>query len=118
MDDSSVVDAVVKRERRTIAEKRRIVEQTMQSGVSVARIAQQHGINANQIFYWRHLYRRGVLQEKSSPGTNLLPVTISDMNPPVGGSGAICLELAKARVRIEGRVDERALDILLGHLLR
>jgi transposase-like protein len=35
-----------KRQRRSIAKKRKIVEQTMQPGASVARVAQQHGVNA------------------------------------------------------------------------
>ena len=43
----------------TTDEKRRIVEQTMVSDVSV--VALQHGVNANQVFYWRKLYQAGQL---------------------------------------------------------
>jgi transposase-like protein len=39
-----------KRQRRSNARKRKIVEQTMQ--LSVAWVAQQYGVNANQVFYW------------------------------------------------------------------
>ena len=42
-------------------EKRRIVEQTLSSGLSVASLARQHGVNANQVFYWRKLYHAGQL---------------------------------------------------------
>jgi transposase len=45
-----------KRQLRTVAEKRQIVEETMVEGASVARIARAHGVNANQVFYWRMLY--------------------------------------------------------------
>lgn len=52
--DSSVA---LKRQRRSIAEKRRIVEETLVEGASVARVARAHGVNANQVFYWRKLYQ-------------------------------------------------------------
>ena len=38
------------RQRWSIAEKRRIVEETLAPGASVARVAQAHGVNANQVF--------------------------------------------------------------------
>jgi len=41
------------RQRRSIAEKRRIVEETLTPGASVARVARAHGVNANQVFGWR-----------------------------------------------------------------
>ena len=41
----------------TLQEKRQIVEQTLSSGTSVATVAREHGVNANQVFYWRKLYR-------------------------------------------------------------
>ncbi len=49
------------RQRRSIAEKRRIVEETLAKGASVARVARAHGINANQVFSWRRLYLAGRL---------------------------------------------------------
>jgi transposase len=39
-----------KRQRLSLAEKRRIVEQALEPGASVAAIARQHGINDNLIF--------------------------------------------------------------------
>lgn len=61
------------RQRRSIAEKRRIVEETLVPGASVARVARAHGINANQVFGWRRLYLAGRLGEPK-PGIKLLPV--------------------------------------------
>ena len=49
------------RERRSVEEKRRIVEQTLVEGASVARVARGHGVNANQVFGWRRLYQAGRL---------------------------------------------------------
>ncbi len=39
-----------KRMRRTAVEKRRIVEATFEPGASIARVAREHGVNANQVF--------------------------------------------------------------------
>src|ERR1700686_5017082 len=61
-----------KRQLRTNAEKRQIVEETMVEGASVARIARAHGVNANQVFYWRMLYRKGRLG-----AATLLPVRVT-----------------------------------------
>jgi transposase len=64
MDTSTqivTVKAAGKRQRRSIAEKRLIVEGTLAEGASVARVARAHGVNANQVFYWCKLYRSGRL---------------------------------------------------------
>ncbi len=48
------------RQRRSIAEKRKIVEQQATlPGASVAAVARQNGVNANMVHYWRNLYRQG-----------------------------------------------------------
>jgi transposase len=49
----------LKRRYRSKQERRQIVEETLQPGASVAVIARQHGVNANQVFHWRKLYRKG-----------------------------------------------------------
>lgn len=41
------------RRRRSAAERRRVVEETLEAGASVARVALKHGVNANQVFQWR-----------------------------------------------------------------
>ena len=67
----------------TTEEKLRIVEQTLSSTQSVAMIARQHGVNANQIFYWRKLFRAGQLRngDGAEQQVRLLPVTVSDEQP-------------------------------------
>ena len=79
------------RQRRSIAEKRRIVEETLEPGASVARVARVHGVNANQVFGWRRLYLAGRLGEQK-PGIKLLPVRVS--------------ESTSARVVVEHRVTD------------
>ena len=50
-----------KRRYLALEEKRRIVEETLVEGASVARIALTHGLNANLVFTWRRLYQKGLL---------------------------------------------------------
>ena len=68
----------------TAEEKRRIVELTLSSSQSVASLARQHGVNANQVFYWRKLYHAGQLGGESAadaPGLRLLPVSVGNEEP-------------------------------------
>jgi transposase-like protein len=51
----------VKHPRRSIQERRAIVEETLLPGASVSRVARRHDVNANQVFHWRKLYREGRL---------------------------------------------------------
>jgi transposase len=63
--------------RRTAEEKRRIVEATLVSGASIARVAREYGVNANQVFQWRHEYRKGALWADKEARAELLPVTLA-----------------------------------------
>jgi transposase len=111
-----------KRRRRTLAEKRSIVEQAMQPGAKVAEIARQHGINDNLIFNWRKLYLGGRLGAVSVQCGRLLPVKVADGSQvaPLLASdgGTISIQLSKARIRIEGRADANTLAMVLERLLR
>jgi len=126
--------AVVKREprrRRSVAEKRRIVEETLEPGASVARVARAHGVNANQVFHWRRQYRQGLLGEGNAETAKLLPVhvtgaTVSKANRTgrrqtahgaTDAAGAIHVEFPKGHLRITGRVDAEALRTVLEQLL-
>ena len=121
----------------SLEKKRRIVEETLRPHASVARVAQAHGVNANQVFLWRKQYQQGLLGP-ARPSTALLPVQISDRatpepmpaavtrsevllsSPPPEAkpTGIIHLELAKANLRLEGAVDPASLRTLLDYLLR
>ncbi len=105
------------RVRRSVAEKRRIVERTLESGASVARVAQAHGVNPNVVFHWRREYRDGKLAE---PG--LVPVLVSGDEPvsdaPSGGSPAtIRVDLpGGAVVSIEGSADPALVEAIVRSL--
>ena len=125
MDTNSKAGAVSKRRgayrHHPLALKRSIVEETLKPGASVARIARQHGVNANQVFLWRKAYREGLLPE-SKP--TLLPVTIApsmvtdQLLAPnrSADTGCLTIELGQIRVRIEGRPDAETLRLVLTEL--
>ena len=112
-----------KRRRRALEEKRRIVEETLESGASVARVARRHAVNANQVFYWRKKYREGTLGKDRS--SNLLPVAVSDIpwSKQVRGASSRCplgameIKLPKGQLRITGSVEAESLRIVLECLL-
>jgi len=60
---------------RSVAEKRQIVNLTLETGASVALVARAHGLNANQVFKWRRAFERGELVDSTAACTALLPVT-------------------------------------------
>lgn len=110
------------RQRRSVAEKRRIVEETLVTGASVAGVARSHGVNANQVFNWRRLYQRGLLGG-NPPATALVPVKITEppaapeSGAPSAPSGSIQLRLPKGQLRVEGVVDPACLRVVLDCLL-
>ncbi len=115
-------------QRHSLDLKRRIVEQTLVPGASVARIAREHGINANQVFNWRRLYREGLLGTEGKTAANLLPVTVVAQTRPTAAApnaatvrtptvGRIWLESPKGCLNIDGQPDPVALRMVLEHLL-
>jgi transposase len=102
------------------------VEETLEAGASVARVALKHGINANQVFQWRRLYRDGKLGAAFPSAMKLLPVSVSEdeeaakpepvpVVPP--SSGAIHIELpGEVRIRLEGNVDPAIVRAVLKSL--
>jgi transposase len=127
--EQAILDETLKREvrrRRSVEEKRRIVEETLEAGASVARVARRHAVNANQVFYWRKKYREGRLGKNQS--SKLLPVTLSDISGSKSGRagcassplavGTMEIKLAKGILRVAGNIDvvalRTAIECLLG----
>ena len=66
------------RRQHTIEEKLRIVCETHVRGASVATVARRHNVNPNQVFAWRQLYRRGLLDPNAAQESPpMLPVKVS-----------------------------------------
>jgi transposase len=118
------------RRHRSVAEKRRIVELALEPGVSVARVAQAEGVNANQVFKWRRDYRNGQLLEAAESSTALLPVVVATASSeacvelsapvaptPAASSGVIHIELpGRATISVEHGADRVLLQTILESL--
>jgi transposase len=118
---------------RTNEEKRRIVAEAMVPGASVAAVARKHGVNANLLFGWRRLHKRGLLAQCREPAS-LLPVTVTTPTllpdrasrparapkrapisvPRAVSAGHIEIDLpGDIRMRVHGRVEPEALSAVL-----
>jgi len=115
------------RRRWPVEQKRRIVEATFVPGASIAQVAREHGVNANQLHSWRRLYQTGRF-EAHSPTATLLPVRM--IEEPSGviaqpaakphrarSAGLLELDTPRGRLRIQGVADPCTLRIVLESLL-
>lgn len=120
-----------KRVQRTPEEKRRIVEATLVPGASIARVARENGVNANQVFQWRYEYRNSAGWAAKQPRPKLLPVAVAaepsavimpevaSTPAPASSSASIHIELpGRALVSVEAGVDPELVRTVLGSLLR
>ena len=125
------------RTRHTIEEKLRIVQETRVRGASVATVARRHNVNPNQVFAWRQLYRRGLLNPQAAPGDQkMLPVKVStptvlpteraasaaasqSPSEPKQASRLIEIRLRNGHsVVVRGRVDAKALSRVIDLLVQ
>lgn len=126
--EGGALQPVVKRQRRSAEEKRRIVEATLVPGASIARVAREHGVNANQVFQWRYEYRKQISGARTEAKAELLPVTLAaessrpskaEVMSPTAGSGSIHIELpGRAVISVESGVDTSLVRAVLESLLR
>jgi transposase len=123
---------------RTLEEKRRIVDEALAPGASVAAAARKHGLNANLLFAWCRLHKRGLLDECRQPAP-LLPVKVTtptvlpdrDSRPAkkqttkvstptltrTASSGHVEIELPGGiAVRVHGHLEPGALEAVLSAL--
>jgi len=99
-----------------------MVEETLQPGTSVSRVARRHDVNANQLFHWRKLYREGRLDTP----TNFLQVRVAKEQAGEAGTesdslaqpGTMEIRLSRGTLRIFGSVDVMALRTVLECLVR
>jgi transposase len=115
-----VAGQVKKRQKRSVEEKRHIVEETLVAGASVACVARRHAVNANEVFYWRKKYHEGQLGK--GPSSKLLPVTLSDGLCGKSASwssavGSLEIKLSKGTVRVAGNVDVVMLRTVIESML-
>ena len=120
------------RVRRSVADKRRIVELTFAPGASVARVAQAEGVNSHQVFQWRRSYRQGGLVLPDPGASCLLPVVVQrerldgederstaveQVEDSKQAGGAIHIEIpGRALISVEPSADMALLQVILESL--
>ena len=110
-----------KRRSWTTDEKRRIVEESLGEGASIAEIARQHDLNANQLFTWRRQF--GVEPVEPKELAPILPVTIAPEmatdDPDAVPRGQMEIVLAEGdRILVWSDVETAALIRVLKALAR
>ncbi|MGF6638102.1 transposase [Paraburkholderia sp. MM5496-R1] len=115
--------------------RREVAMAACEPGISVAKLAQSHGLNPNMVFKWRRQYRAGLLDNRTvsetavfvpvamSPDDSMavssLPVPTAQLplRAQEAATSGIEIELNGARVRVSGKVDPAQLRLVL-HCLR
>jgi len=130
-DDGFMAESAVllrsPRRRRSVEERRLIVEETLEAGSSVARVAMKHGVNANQVFKWKRLHQAGRLGTRAVREVQLLPVRVAEEQEvpqpeepggaPEASAGSIHIELpGSVRISLEGNVDPAMVRAVLQSL--
>ena len=97
--------------------KRQLVERALEPGASVSAIALEAGINANLLFTWRREHREAMA---TAPAATLVPVKVeepvaapAEPTAPRPSTGTIEIDIAGARVRLRGAVDETSVRCVL-----
>jgi transposase InsO family protein len=103
-----------------VEQKQQILRAAFEPGASVARVAREHEVNANQVFKWMKLRERGLLVDRRSQNARLLPVRIAEepaaaalVTAPVTPSGSIRIEIAGKAVLTAEAGDEHTRESLL-----
>ena len=106
------------------AAKRELVARCLEPGVSLARLAMAHGVNANLLRKWvvQHV-GTSASQQRNSTATpvSLLPVKLTQPEPvttPVVTPGHLELIVAGVTVRVQGHVDAASLSAVLDCLAK
>lgn len=104
--------------------RRELAKLACEPGVSVARLALEHGLNTNLLFKWRRAFQAGQYEpatllpvevghdERAIESAPALPVQSQSKAQPVA-AGVIEICVGVARVRIEGTPDPATLRIVL-----
>ena len=111
MSTVTVLPGPERRRRWTTAEEIRIVEESLNAGISVVEFARQRDLHPNLVHTWRWQARKGMLSETSNGGARFASVAVmaaaGAMRPIAGeAGGAAVIEVVLRNGRIL-RLSER-----------
>jgi len=109
---------VERRRRWSLQDKLRIVEETMQPGVTVTEVARRHCVAPSVVFTWRRLAREGRLGDAGPAFVQVeitpVPAQVPSAASPPRRSGLIEIILGRGRrIRVDREVDAEALRRVL-----
>jgi len=95
-------DTIRKRRRHSPEFKAAVISACLQPGTSVAQVAREHELNANQVQTWIRKARQQDLQQSRLPAPNdfvklPLPASAPSLSPPVPESSTIRIEIPTLR---------------------
>jgi transposase len=94
-------------------EKAQITAESFAPGAVVAVVARRHGVSCGLLHYWRRCARESAADNEVA----FVPVVAAEPASPLVAAGvemsSIEIEIADARIRVSGRVDELALRRVL-----
>ena len=108
-----------RRRRWSLQDKLRIVDETLQPGVTVTEVARRHGLAPSVVFTWRRLAREGRLGDNTGPAFMPVEITPVPAQVPSAAStprrtGLIEIVLRHGRrIRVDREVDAEALRRVL-----
>ena len=97
-----------RRRRWSEAQKRQIVAESREPGVSVSVVARRYNVNANQVFKWRQLYREAV---GDAGAGRLVPVVVEAT--PEGEAGAARMRSSSGDAVVAGAAATGRIEIVL-----
>lgn len=74
MESVEIITSVQRRRRWSAGEKKAIVEESEQPGMSISAVARKYGLHPNQLFKWRRLIHEGALSAVKA-GEAVVPVS-------------------------------------------
>lgn len=119
MDTSDKRDAEpATRRLRTLDEKLSILAEAARPGASVAAIARKHEVNANLLFAWRRLQRRGLLEaQRHAPP--LLAVTLDTPTlTPTRAASTVATKSVRTRSEAVTLTADSCIEVLIGEQVR
>ena len=114
---SGPLEVITRSERRrwSIEQKREIVAESLEAGARPSEVVRKHGITSGQLYTWRQQLTRRVSERPKDTPTNFARVDLVTGAPRTESPIEIVLPNGIS-VRVDRRVDDRALRCVLGAL--
>lgn len=106
METVEVVVGVQRRRRWSVSEKRSMVREAEQPGMSISAVSRKYGIHANQLFRWRKLVEEGALSAVGADESVVPASEVRDLKKQIRelerllGRKTMEVEILKEAVRI------------------